>query len=84
MRKVGVFYCGSTERTLLYNSSGIGFIWSVISNFLTESQKKKLVIIPKGEEKKALEFVDPYQLEAQYGGKLANLTEYWPIKSTGE
>ena len=48
MRKIGVFYCGSTERTLLYNSSGIGFIWSFISSFLTDSQKKKLVIVPQG------------------------------------
>lgn len=62
MRKIGVFYCGSTERTLLYNSSGIGFIWSVISNFLTESQKKKLVIIPDDQQHKALEYIDPYQL----------------------
>lgn len=59
-------------------------IWSVVSRFLTESQKKKLVIIPEGEEKKALEFIDPYQLEAQYGGKLPNLTEYWPFKSVSE
>ena len=48
MKKIGVYYCGSTERTLLYNSSGIGFVWNVVGNFLTESQKKKLIIIPKG------------------------------------
>jgi len=26
--------------------------------------------------------MDPYELERRYGGKLPNLTEYWPPKST--
>ncbi len=48
MKKIGTYYCGLTERTLLYNASGLGWLWKVISNFLTETQKKKLVVIPKG------------------------------------
>jgi len=49
MKKVAVSYCGCTERVLLYNASGMGLIWSVVSKFITESQRKKLVIIPEGE-----------------------------------
>lgn len=31
-----------------------------------------------------LEYIDEEELEERYGGKLSNLTEYWPPKSTHE
>ena len=54
----------------------------MVSKFLTETQKKRIVFIEKGQEHKILEKVDEYELEQRYGGKLADLTEYWPPQDT--
>jgi len=51
---MGIYYCGYSEKTLIYNSTGINNIWRVVSLFLPENQKKKIVFIPKGSEKNAL------------------------------
>jgi hypothetical protein len=62
INKMGTYYCGLTERTFLFNSSGIGKLWNMIYGFLPEYQKKKMVFIQKGEEKSILEYIDEYQL----------------------
>ena len=48
------------------------------------SKKVIFILINKliGKEKEILEYVDQYQLEEKYGGKLENLKSYWPPKST--
>jgi len=34
VRKLGVLYCGITERTIIYNSNSLGWIWRLVSSFL--------------------------------------------------
>jgi hypothetical protein len=34
LRKMGTYFCGLTERTLLYNSVGISKIWKIVYSFL--------------------------------------------------
>lgn len=46
--KINIFYCNNSERTLVYNSAGIANIWKIVSMFLSDTQKKKVVFIPKG------------------------------------
>lgn len=48
--KLGLYYCGNTERTLVYNSEGIANIWKFVSMFLPDYQKKKIIFIPKGDQ----------------------------------
>lgn len=82
IRKLGVLYCGITERTIVFNSTSLGWIWRLVSSFLNENQRRKLVMIPQGQEERTLEYIEPDQLEVKYGGRLPNLTEYWPPRST--
>jgi hypothetical protein len=82
LSNMGTYFCGLTERTLLYNSVGISRIWKIVYSFLPEYQKKKIIFIPKGEERKALEWIDEMQLERRYGGRLPNLTSFWPPKGS--
>ena len=61
-KKVGICYCGITEKTVLFNANSLGWIWKVISGFMNETQKRKIMLIGTGQEEKMLEFVDPDQL----------------------
>jgi len=58
LQKMGIYYCGNSERTLIYNSTGIGNFWRFVSMFLPEHQKRKIIFIPKGEEKEVLKYID--------------------------
>ena len=49
LKKIGVCYCGITERTILVNAKSLGWVWKMISSFLTEAQKRKLVMVNEGE-----------------------------------
>ena len=37
------------EKTFLFNSQGIKNIWKMVSFFLPESQKKRIIFVDKGE-----------------------------------
>lgn len=80
--RLGTYYCGNAEKTFVFNANGIGSVWNFISFFLPETQKKRVIFIQKGEEKKILEYIDEFELEERYGGKLPNLTKFWPPKNT--
>ncbi len=34
LEKLGIYYCGNTEKTFVYNAEGVGHIWKMISFFL--------------------------------------------------
>lgn len=34
LEKVGIYYCGNTQKTFLFNSEGISTIWKMVSFFL--------------------------------------------------
>lgn len=36
VRKMSTFYCGLSERTFLYNSTGVGKLWKLVHAFLPE------------------------------------------------
>lgn len=42
---MGLYYCGNVERTFLFNSKGIGMMWSIASNLIPEYAKKKIAFI---------------------------------------
>ena len=61
-KKVGICYSSITERTVIANASSLGWLWKLISSFLTASQKKKLVMVEPEKQHNLLEYVDPDQL----------------------
>lgn len=46
--RLGVFYCYNAEKTFIYNSEGISTIWKIISFFLEENQRSRIIFINKG------------------------------------
>jgi hypothetical protein len=48
LTQMGIYYCGLSERTFLYNSSGIGNAWKLIYNFLPQYQRNKIIFIQQG------------------------------------
>jgi hypothetical protein len=49
LEKINNYYCGNSEKTFLFNSQGIKNIWKMVSFFLPESQKKRIIFVDKGE-----------------------------------
>ena len=45
---MGICYCGVTEKTILFNASSLGWIWKIISGFMNETQKRKIMLIKAG------------------------------------
>jgi len=48
LEKISIYYCGNSEKTFVFNAEGIGHLWGFISFFLPESQKRRIIFIPKG------------------------------------
>ena len=48
LEKIQTCYCGTMQKIFVFNSSGIGNLWKVVSVFLTEAQKKRVMFISKG------------------------------------
>ena len=62
LEKINLYYCGNSEKTFIYNSKGISYLWYIMSSFIPENQKKRIIFINKGEEDNFLEYIDGYEL----------------------
>lgn len=60
--KIQTCYCGLMQKIYVFNGSGIGNLWKVVSYFLSEAQKRRVSFIEKGKEADVLEFIDEYEL----------------------
>lgn len=46
--KMNTYYCGNSERTFVFRSAGINNIWRMVSFFLSENQRRRIIFINKG------------------------------------
>ena len=42
LSRITTYACGNVERTFVYNSKSIGYIWSIVSRFIPEHSRKKI------------------------------------------
>ena len=84
MIAMNLYYCGNVEKTVVYNAKGINSIWSFVKGFIPEHARKKILFVNSSNREDIFEYIDPYELEKRYGGKLDNLEEYWPPRCTNE
>jgi hypothetical protein len=43
--KLSLYYCGFSDKIIIYNSKGLGFIWTLINRFLPEHAKNKIMFV---------------------------------------
>lgn len=70
---------GRMYRTYILNAPWtFSTVWSVIKAFMEESTASKIIITSNKTDPAMESHINPAQFEEKYGGKLANLTKYWP------
>jgi hypothetical protein len=45
LSKLGLYFCGFTEKTIIVNGDGIGWIWTLVNNFIPEHSKQKILFV---------------------------------------
>lgn len=71
---MNLVYCGNVERTFICNASGISSVWNFIKGIFNEYTRSKITFISESNSREMLRYIDPFELEKKYGGKLENLT----------
>lgn len=60
--KMGIYSCGLTEKVIVYNTKGIGWVWTIISKFLPDHSKQKIIFIQNEQYEEVFKFISPDQL----------------------
>ena len=62
LEKTDIYFCGKAEKTFVFNAEGMGNIWKLVSFFLPENQKKRVIFVAKGQEHLMLDYIEASQL----------------------
>ena len=72
--------CRSRSVTLLNVTFGVRVIYKILSPFIDERIKGKLMMCKENTNQDLKESIHPSQLEVKYGGEASNLEDHWPPK----
>lgn len=84
MTRMSIYYSNNVEKSFIFNAKGISTLWMMGKKMIPEHTRKKIHFIDDTNQQEILKFIDELELEQRYGGKLNNLTEFWPPKPTNE
>lgn len=95
---MSINFTNTLEKEFIYNPPWIlKSSWKIIESliiieyfnlsffhldFINPETAAKISFCSSGDTAKLFETIDPSQLQEKFGGKLTNLTEFWPPKST--
>mmetsp|Transcript_19495 Transcript_19495/g.22687 ORF Transcript_19495/g.22687 Transcript_19495/m.22687 type:complete len:242 (+) Transcript_19495:420-1145(+) len=73
-----VYKCRSYKNFILNATFGIRLAYSMVSQFLPEKIKQKVVFSSTAVCKDITKLFHPTQLQKKYGGEAENVTKFWP------
>ncbi|EAR86555.2 CRAL TRIO domain protein (macronuclear) [Tetrahymena thermophila SB210] len=76
---MSINYCACMDKVFILNPSfGLNASWSVVSAMMDHESAEKITMLKKDKYPKILEKIPAEMLEQKFGGKVPNVTQFWP------
>lgn len=85
IEKMSAVFSSTLHKMFVVNSNTlISLMYSGVKRFIHPETVSKIEVLTPEEKDRLLLYISPDELEVKHGGKLPNLSVYWPIKSTNK